>query len=109
MTRLLKSALPKKQEQPVKRYLKKHGVLRKSLLNSFDEDPEIVMTDDRYGFIAGIIKEVQTTTAKERVDISRNIDLVLTNRFHRISDIHFLHMGHVPADFYSWGIPDGLD
>jgi ferrous iron transport protein B len=39
------------------------------------------MTDDRYGFIAGIIKEVQTTTAKERVDISRNIDLVLTNRF----------------------------
>ncbi|MDP3285338.1 MAG: ferrous iron transport protein B, partial [Desulfobacterales bacterium] len=56
-------------------------VLRKNLLVHYDEDPEIVMTDDRYGFIAGIIKEVQTISAKERVDISRNIDLVLTNRF----------------------------
>jgi ferrous iron transport protein B len=55
--------------------------LRKNLLIHYDEDPEIVMTDDRYGFIAGIIKEVQTTSAKERIDISRNIDLVLTNRF----------------------------
>ncbi len=55
--------------------------LRTYLLNHFDEDAEIVMTDDRYGFIAGIIKEVQTTTARERVDFSRNIDLVLTNRF----------------------------
>ncbi|MBU1570060.1 MAG: ferrous iron transport protein B [Proteobacteria bacterium] len=61
--------------------LEETGVLRKALLNSFDEDPEIVMTDDRYGFIAGIIKEVQTTTIKKRVDVSRNIDLVLTNRF----------------------------
>jgi ferrous iron transport protein B len=61
--------------------LEETAALRKYLSNSFDEDPEIVMTDDRYGFIAGIIKEVQTTTAKERVDISRNIDLVLTNRF----------------------------
>ena len=55
--------------------------LRTYLLNHFDEDAEIVMTDDRYGFIAGIIKEVQTTTARERIDFSRNIDLVLTNRF----------------------------
>ncbi len=55
--------------------------LRKNLLIHYDEDPEIVMTDDRYGFIAGIIKEVQTISAKERIDISRNIDLVLTNRF----------------------------
>lgn len=55
--------------------------LRKNLLIHYDEDPEIVMTDDRYGFIAGIIKEVQTITARERIDFSRNIDLVLTNRF----------------------------
>ena len=39
------------------------------------------MTDERYGFIAGIIKEVLTTSSRERIDISRNIDLVLTNRF----------------------------
>ena len=59
----------------------KTAVLRKKLMKRFDEDPEIIMTDERYGFIAGIIKEVFTTSSRERVDISRNIDLVLTNRF----------------------------
>ena len=33
-----------------------------------------------YGFISGIIKEIQTTTPRQRVDISRNVDLILTNR-----------------------------
>ncbi len=54
---------------------------RKYLAQRFNDDPEIVMTDERYGFIAGTIKEVVTTSARKRVDISRNIDLVLTNRF----------------------------
>jgi len=54
---------------------------RSYLRNLFDDEPEIIMTDERYGFIAGIIKEVHTTSIKERIDISRNIDLVLTNRF----------------------------
>jgi ferrous iron transport protein B len=55
--------------------------LRQHLINRYDDEPEIVMTDERYGFIAGIIKEVCTTTTRQRIDISRNIDLVLTNRF----------------------------
>ena len=50
-------------------------------MDRFDDDPEIVMTDERYGFIAGIIMEVLTTSTRQRVDISRNVDLVLTNRF----------------------------
>ena len=54
---------------------------RSYLRDLFDDEPEIIMTDERYGFIAGIIKEVHTTSIKERIDISRNIDLVLTNRF----------------------------
>ncbi|MGB5992681.1 MAG: ferrous iron transporter B, partial [Desulfobacterales bacterium] len=54
---------------------------RKFLVDRFDDDPEIVMTDERYGFIAGIIMEALTTSTKQRVDISRNVDLVLTNRF----------------------------
>ena len=54
---------------------------RNFLVDRFDDDPEIVMTDERYGFIAGIIMEVLTTSTKQRVDISRNVDLVLTNRF----------------------------
>jgi len=54
---------------------------RSYLRDRFDDEPEIIMTDERYGFIAGIIKEVHSTSIKERIDISRNIDLVLTNRF----------------------------
>ncbi|MES0446268.1 MAG: ferrous iron transport protein B, partial [Desulfobacterales bacterium] len=54
---------------------------RDFLVDRFDDEPEIVMTDERYGFIFGIIKEVLTTSTKQRVDISRNIDLILTNRF----------------------------
>ena len=51
------------------------------LENIFHDDPEIVLTDDRYGFIAGIVKEVVTLSPRKRADMSRNIDLVLTNRF----------------------------
>lgn len=54
--------------------------LHTHLAQRFDEDPQIVMTDERYGFIAGIIREVQSATIQQRVDISRNIDLVLTHR-----------------------------
>lgn len=55
--------------------------LRGVLMQRFNDDPEIVMTDERYGFIAGIIKEVLTASLRRRADISRNIDLVLTNKF----------------------------
>ncbi len=55
--------------------------LRRHLSERYDEDPQIVLTDERYGFIAGIVREVQRADARRRVDVSRNIDLVLTHRF----------------------------
>jgi ferrous iron transport protein B len=55
--------------------------LRNHIRYRFDDDPEIVMTEERYGFIAGVMKAVCTTSTRQRIDISRNIDLVLTNRF----------------------------
>jgi ferrous iron transport protein B len=55
--------------------------LRQHLAARYDEDPQIVMTDERYGFIAGIVREVQTAGTRQRVDLSRTIDLVLTHRF----------------------------
>ncbi len=61
--------------------LEEAAKLRQFIKNRYDEDPQIVMTDERYGFIAGIVKEVMTSTTKQRIDFSRNIDLVLTNRF----------------------------
>ncbi len=47
----------------------------------FQEDVDIILTDDRYGYIAGLMKESVSTMAAKRIDISRNIDLVLTDRF----------------------------
>ncbi|MFH2060145.1 MAG: ferrous iron transport protein B [Pseudomonadota bacterium] len=54
---------------------------RKRIFDLFDDEFEIVLTDDRYGVIAGIVKETVTNSIHKRVDISRNIDLVLTDRF----------------------------
>ncbi len=67
-----------KNSQDILREAQKH---RDFLVDRFDDEPEIVMTDERYGFIFGIIKEVLTISTKQRVDISRNVDLILTNRF----------------------------
>jgi ferrous iron transport protein B len=53
---------------------------RKRINDFYQEDPEIVLTEDRYGFIAGITKEVISLSRKKRVDVSKNIDLFLTNR-----------------------------
>ena len=61
--------------------MSKTDLLRQTLRERYDEDPEIILTDERYGFIAGIMKEVFTTSSRKRIDSSRNIDLVLTNRF----------------------------
>ncbi|MFH1982698.1 MAG: ferrous iron transport protein B [Pseudomonadota bacterium] len=55
--------------------------LRERLHSRYDDDPEIIMTDERYGFIAGIIREVLTISPGNRVDISRNVDMVLTHRY----------------------------
>lgn len=55
--------------------------LRRQLADRYDDAPEIVMTDERYGFIAGIVREVLTTARRQRVDMSRSIDKVLTDRF----------------------------
>jgi ferrous iron transport protein B len=54
---------------------------RQVLKRRFSDDPEIVMTDERYGFISGIIRETVTATNRSWRDMSRNVDLVLTNRF----------------------------
>jgi len=53
---------------------------RDRLRGLFDDEPEIVMTDYRYGFVAGVVKEVVKTISEHRADMSRRLDQVLTNR-----------------------------
>ena len=79
--KIVKEQIVQKTGEKSQDILKEVKVQRNLLTNRFDDDPEIVMTDERYGFIAGIIKETVATSSRQRVDISRNIDLILTNRF----------------------------
>jgi ferrous iron transport protein B len=79
--KIIKERIQQKTGKNSRKILEEATAQRDFLVDRFDDEPEIVMTDERYGFIAGIIREVLTTSTRQRVDISRNVDLVLTNRF----------------------------
>jgi ferrous iron transport protein B len=78
---IVKTRVQERSGDSAPRILETAESLRGELATRFDDEPEIVMTDERYGFISGLVREVVTTSTRRRVDISRNIDLVLTNRF----------------------------
>ena len=46
----------------------------------FKEDTETIIADRRYGWISGACRECVSLSQKERIDISAQIDKVLTNR-----------------------------
>ncbi len=79
--KILKDRVIEKTGDKGSEILEQARIHRSHIMNIFDDDPEITFTDERYGFIAGIVKEVMTTSTMQRIDISRNIDMVLTNRF----------------------------
>lgn len=78
---IVKERLKELAESKSRRLIDEAAIQREYLRTRFNDDPEIVTTDERYGFISGIIKEVQTASTLQRVDRSRAIDLVLTNRY----------------------------
>jgi ferrous iron transport protein B len=53
---------------------------RARLAEIYQDDTEMVLTDQRYGFIGGALKEVLRVSAEIKFDLSRQVDLVLTNR-----------------------------
>ncbi len=54
---------------------------RKHLTEIFDDTPEILLADSRYGFISGALKVAVRVERKDRVDVSQQIDKFLTDRF----------------------------
>ncbi len=46
----------------------------------FDDSPEILLADARYGFVSGAVRETVREEIRDRVDTSETIDKVLTNR-----------------------------
>jgi ferrous iron transport protein B len=55
-------------------------ISRRHLEEIFDDDGETILTDRRYGFIAGALRETVMMTKEQRQTISDRIDMVLTNR-----------------------------
>ena len=52
----------------------------KHIIAIFKDDPEVLMTDRRYGFISGAVRESVKRGTRKRIAISDNIDVILTNR-----------------------------
>jgi ferrous iron transport protein B len=54
---------------------------RAELENKFKDDIETLLSDMRYGFISGALKESTVKTAPKRIDLSEKIDKVVTNKY----------------------------
>ena len=54
---------------------------RNHLSDIFGDNPEILLADSRYGFISGAVKVSVKIERRDRVDVSQQIDTVLTDRF----------------------------
>ena len=52
----------------------------KHIMNTLEEDPEGIIADHRYGYIAGITKKTVKRKIESRLNLSDRIDRVLTNR-----------------------------
>ena len=78
--KVVKDRLKKVDASAAEIVLAEVAAKRDKLRGLFDDEPEIVMTDYRYGFVAGVIKEVVKTLSQHRTDMSRRMDRVLTNR-----------------------------
>lgn len=46
-----------------------------------DEDPEMVITEGRYGYVAGIVREVMNKPVGDRMQLSEHIDQLITHRW----------------------------
>ncbi len=53
---------------------------RQHLFEIFEEEPETVIAEARYGFISGALKETMKLSAAEKKTLSDTIDQVVTNR-----------------------------
>ncbi|MBN2123009.1 MAG: ferrous iron transport protein B, partial [Deltaproteobacteria bacterium] len=54
--------------------------ISRHLMNTVEEDPEAIIADHRYGYIAGITKKCVKRKIESRLNLSDRMDKVLTNR-----------------------------
>lgn len=64
-----------RQIDPVCRKVSRH------IMNTLEDEPEGIIADHRYGYIAGVTKKTVKRKIESRLNVSDRIDKVLTNRF----------------------------
>ena len=70
----------KKDREAYERAKEIYERLREHLSDTLDEEPDSIIADHRYGYIAGITRQVIKRRVEERLNLSDKIDKVLTNR-----------------------------
>jgi len=55
-------------------------ISRKHLTSIFGEGPEMIIPEQRYGYVHGIVRSAVRMTAEARINLSDKVDKVLTNR-----------------------------
>jgi ferrous iron transport protein B len=53
----------------------------KHIHSTLEDEPEGVIAEHRYGYIAGVIKQAVKRKMESRIDLSDKADIILTNRF----------------------------
>jgi ferrous iron transport protein B len=84
--------------------------VRHHLTSLYRDDPESVITERRYGFVAGVLKEVYSEPTLDRISMSDQIDSVLTHKFVGLPVFFLAIWGMFQATFTIGAIPaDGLE
>jgi len=73
----------------------------KHIMNTLEEEPEALIADHRYGFIAGITKKAVKRKIESRLNLSDRIDKVLTNRI--IGPVIMMAILYGIYEFTFWG------
>ncbi|MEW5925143.1 MAG: ferrous iron transport protein B [Candidatus Zixiibacteriota bacterium] len=71
--------IPSEKERPTLVNQLQHSV--DHIRTTTNEDPEIIITEGRYGYVAGIVREVMRQPLKDRMMLSEHIDNILTHRY----------------------------
>ena len=69
-----------KYSEPGSALFKQVEASRGHLFSVFSEDIETVIVDNRYGFVAGVVREAVEREFEEPITLSDRIDRILTNR-----------------------------
>jgi ferrous iron transport protein B len=72
----------------------------KHTMNTLEEEPEGIIADHRYGFIAGITKKAVKRKIESRLNVSDRIDKVLTNRI--VGPLAMLAVLYALYEFTFW-------